>query len=304
MLELKENRVWRPFVGGKLLDEFAGKCDGVDGHTPERWICSTTSAGDDSGISSTIDGVPITHYVKEPLDILVKLLDSYTRLMIQVHPDDAYAQKCYQSQYGKTEAWYILETREILGEKPYVFLGFKEGVTREQWQDVFEKQDISAMEACLHKIPVKAGDVFFIPGKVPHAMGSGVFFAEVQQPTDITLRTERLSPDGREMAEEGLYYTGTKEQMLDCFDYDGGSLREILSRYQVMPQGEMVLDTPLFSMQEITLQTGESRVIQANPYAIVVVLSGEKKGHEFFLQEEQSFTGPQKLLVCRGNAER
>ena len=46
------------------------------------------------------------------------------------------------------------------------------------------------MEECLHKIPVKSGDTFFVPGGVPHAMGRGVYFAEVQQPTDITLRTE------------------------------------------------------------------------------------------------------------------
>lgn len=73
----------------------------------------------------------------------------------------------------------------------YVYLGFKEGITKEKWRDLFEKQDVRGMEESLHKILVHPGDTFFIPGGVPHAMGSGVYFAEVQQPTDITLRTER-----------------------------------------------------------------------------------------------------------------
>lgn len=298
MLELTPTRVYRPFVGGRMLDEFSGNENPQDGHYPERWICSTTSDGKDSGISKTVDGTPLTHYVNEPLDILVKLLDSYTRLMIQVHPDDELAQTLFDSKYGKTEAWYILGTRELFGEKPYVFLGFKEHVTREIWEDAFNKQDIEAMENCLHKIPVKTGDVFYIPAKVPHAMGTGVFFAEVQQPTDITLRTEKFSPDKREMSMFDLTHGATLSQMFDCFDYDGGDLQTILDRYKVKKNGEAVIDSPLFSMYEINVET--SRVIEAKPYAIVMVLEGADKGKEFYLDEPYEFIGKQKLLVCYG----
>lgn len=97
MLEMKENRVYRPFLGGKMLDELSGTEPASDGHYPERWICSTTAASDGTGISVTTDGKLLTEYVKEPLPILVKLLDSYSRLMIQVHPDDARAAKYFHS---------------------------------------------------------------------------------------------------------------------------------------------------------------------------------------------------------------
>ena len=173
MLEMKENRVYRPFLGGKMLDELSGTEPASDGHYPERWICSTTAASDGTGISVTTDGKLLTEYVKEPLPVLVKLLDSYSRLMIQVHPDDARAAKYFHSDKGKAESWHILGTRTIHGEEPYVYLGFKKGITKEKWRLLYEKQDVKGMEECLHKIPVKSGDTFFVPGGVPHAMGRG-----------------------------------------------------------------------------------------------------------------------------------
>ncbi len=298
MVELKENRVYRPFVGGKLLDEFNGAQNPVDAHLPERWICSTTGTADGKGISETMAGEKLTDCYGKQLDILVKLIDSYTRLMIQVHPDDAYAQEHFGSQYGKMESWYVMGTRVIDGQEPFVFLGFKEDVTREQWEKVYREQDIEAMEACLHKIPVKPGDVFLIPGKVPHAMGSGVFFAEVQQPTDITLRTEWTSPDGRKMSENDIH-GGTSEKVLfDCFDYDGADLERTLSRYRIERKGDTVLEHELFSMYEVT--TEDSYTVEVNEYAIVVVLAGENKGREYFLTQTETFCAGQKLLICYG----
>ncbi len=297
-IELTENRVYRPFMGGKLLDVFAGRADATDGQYPERWICSTTASSDGKGISATADGTPLTDFYAQPLDILVKLIDSYTRLMIQVHPTDAYAQAHFNSQYGKMEAWYILDTRVINGQEPYVFLGFQEGVTKEKWQAVFASQDIAAMEGCLHKIPVKAGDVFLIPGGVPHAMGSGVFFAEVQQPTDLTLRTEWTSPDGRTMQAADLHCGTSEEVLFNCFAYEGANLAATLARYGVQRNGEYVLQDPLFSMREIEVE--ETYTLAVDTYAIVVVLEGADKGKEFFLTADEVFAGKQKLLVCCG----
>lgn len=298
MISLVENRVYRPFTGGRLLDEFSGNASAEDGHLPERWICSTTNTADGKGVSRTENGTPLTELYENPLDILVKLIDSYTRLMIQVHPDDTYAQAHFNSKYGKMESWYILGTREIDGVAPYVFLGFQEGVTKEHWRKVYEEQDIPAMEACLHKVPVKAGDVFLIPGGVPHAMGSGVFFAEVQQPTDLTLRTERTSPDGRIMQDIDLHCGTSEEVLFNCFAYEPRNLADTLDCYQVKPDGEKVLDHPLFAMHEI--EATDEYLVPLTEYAIVIVLEGADKGKEFFLTEPTLFTGKQKLLVCYG----
>ena len=39
-------------------------------------------------------------------------------------------QSSFGSDFGKTESWYIIGLREDQEEKPYVLLGFKEGITR------------------------------------------------------------------------------------------------------------------------------------------------------------------------------
>ena len=296
MLEMMENRVQRPFCGGKLLDEFLGIYPGTDGHYPERWICSATRSVDGKGISQTTEGVPLTTVYKEPVNILVKLLDSRSRLMIQVHPDNERAEKYFSSRFGKAECWYILDTRTIDNQEPYVYLGFKEHVTREHWEALYQAQDIAGMEACLHKIPVKKGDAFFIPGGLVHAMGSGVFFAEIQQPTDITLRVERISPDGRMMDDKGLHGGAGEKALFDCFDYHGCSREEILSRYKLRLREDTVVDNDLFWMRDI--RVAQSCLVRVDSYAIVLVLEGADKGKEFFLTEDTLFSGACRLLVC------
>jgi mannose-6-phosphate isomerase len=297
-VELCEMRVYRPFVGGKLLDEFCGSKQMKEGHFPERWICSTTSSSDGTGLSKTVEGQTLLSLVQEPLDILVKLIDSYTRLMIQVHPDKARAEAYFHYPSGKTECWYVLGTRQIDGVDPFVFVGFKEGVTRKQWETVFEQQDISAMEACLHRIPVSTGDAFYIPAGVPHAMGSGVFFAEVQEPSDITLRTEWKSPDNRQMEAFDLHHGAGFEAMFSCFDYEGLSLPDTLKRFKSPRVKEKVVDVPSFSLEDWTI--GSSYTISPNRFAIVIVLEGKDKGKEFFCDEPHTFTGPSRILVCYG----
>ena len=42
--ELPQNRVWRSYLGGRILDELAGKSEPCDSHFPEDWIASVTAA--------------------------------------------------------------------------------------------------------------------------------------------------------------------------------------------------------------------------------------------------------------------
>ncbi len=297
-LELKEMRVYKPFVGGKLLDEFRGDLNPKESHYPERWICSTTKSSDDSGLSITKDGVVLQSLLHDSLDILVKLIDSCTRLMIQVHPDKKRAKKYFNYNSGKTECWYILDTRVIDGIQPYVFVGFKEGVTKEEWKDIFYKQDIKRMENALHRIPVKKGDAFFIPSGVPHAMGSGVFFAEVQEPSDITLRTEYKSPDNREMTDYDLHHGAGFENMFNCFDYDGKSLCDTIETYKVKTNDTMIIDTSKFSLEDISFEG--SLTISPKKYAIAIIIEGDNKASEYYFDEPHTFYGNSRILIFQG----
>lgn len=192
------NRVWRTYEGGALIDKWKKDSPEVDGSMPEEWIMSTVTARgkgrpDNEGLSmvQTPSG---TYSLKELVasnkelylgkaladkfgttGVLIKMLDSKERLTIQVHPDKDYAKTMLDSAFGKTESWYVLNNREINSEKSVIYMGFKEGVTREQWEILFKNQDIEGMLDCLHKIEVNPGDAYMIYGGVPHAIGSGCF---------------------------------------------------------------------------------------------------------------------------------
>ena len=44
LINLPHNRVWRSYLGGRMLDEIAGSENPRDSHFPEDWIGSVTPA--------------------------------------------------------------------------------------------------------------------------------------------------------------------------------------------------------------------------------------------------------------------
>ncbi|MCI7605838.1 MAG: class I mannose-6-phosphate isomerase [Spirochaetales bacterium] len=320
-IKILSTRVWRQYLGGMCLDEFLSGEKREDDHFPEDWIGSTVRAINpgrenieegESIVLSPIDGVTKINLRelleqkgvdilgeehcekigKEP-GILVKLLDSAVRLAIQTHPSKENALKYFGSKYGKTESWYILDTRTINGEKPYVYLGFKENVTKEAWREAFLNQDIDRMLSMLHKLPVKKGDVFFVRYGIPHAIGPGCFVCEVQEPSDLIFKTELKKIDGSpislDVATMGL---GTDE-MLNNFDYTGLSEEETLCAYKIEPKvifkNEHASFTQLlgydtttcFSINQLDLSKG-SVELQGGLFNIAIVIEGkgEVKGRE------------------------
>ena len=132
--KIKENRVSRTYLGGGKIDKFFGKSETKNSFFPEDWTASVISAYNSSdgkleGIGVTYEGEKITDLVgNDDFKILVKLLDSAERLVIQAHPT---------VQFGKTECWYFLDC----DEDACVYIGFKEGVNRKDWEDTFYKND-------------------------------------------------------------------------------------------------------------------------------------------------------------------
>ncbi len=124
--------------------------------------------------------------------ILIKLIDAKNDLSIQVHPDDEYALK-NESEYGKTEMWYIVDADEDAS----LVYGFNKDITKEEYKAAIEENKLMDV---LNKVPVHKGDVFFIPAGMVHAIGKGILIAEIQQNSNITYRVYdygRLGADGK-----------------------------------------------------------------------------------------------------------
>jgi mannose-6-phosphate isomerase len=112
--------------------------------------------------------------------LLVKLLFPKEKLSVQVHPDDAMAQK-YGEPRGKTECWYALDARP----GAQVALGLRPGITVEQIRKAIEA---ATLEDLLVMVPVNRGDMLFVDAGTVHAMGPGVVILETQQASDLTYR--------------------------------------------------------------------------------------------------------------------
>ncbi len=124
--------------------------------------------------------------------ILIKLIDAKNDLSIQVHPNDEYAKK-YENEFGKTEMWYVVDAEK----DAKLIYGFKEKISKEDFKNAIESNTLLDV---LNIVNVKQGDVFFIEAGTVHAIGKGVFIAEIQQNSNSTYRVydyNRLGNDGK-----------------------------------------------------------------------------------------------------------
>ena len=305
-LFFEPNRVWRCYTGGALLDSFVGRAPGADTYFPEDWLASCVlavngehSQGPEEGLSrlrgngespgpllrDVIASNPLVYLGStSEMSLLCKYLDSAVRLPIQCHPDRELARQFYGSEHGKTESWLILGTREIDGEPPYLLMGFKPGIDAAEFARTVREQDIPAMEAMLHRVPVQPGDVYFIPGRFPHAIGPGVFMLEVQEPSDWVVQPERYCA-GTKLSDSDMWGPLDPETALTCFRYEGESMEKVRERLQKQPipvqstEGGSLArvigseTTPCFGVDRLQV-TGEFVLEAPAPYYLVVVTSG------------------------------
>jgi mannose-6-phosphate isomerase len=112
--------------------------------------------------------------------LLIKFLFPEEKLSVQVHPDDATAQR-FGEPWGKTECWYVAHAKP--GSQ--VALGLKPGVTVAQFaQSIHENR----AEELLNFINVYQGEMIYVAGGTVHTLGPGSVIVETQQQSDTTYR--------------------------------------------------------------------------------------------------------------------
>ena len=308
------NRVWRCYLGGALLDKFTGRGAGADDYFPEDWLASVTRAingehsqGPDEGLARTLtpdgqDGPFLARMLESDPEgllgaahvakygrssaLLCKYLDSAVRLPIQCHPDRQTARTLYDSSYGKAESWTILDSRPIDGEQPYLLMGFRPGVSAKEFARTVREQDIPAMVSMLHKIPAEVGKTYMVPGRLPHAIGPGVFMLEVQEPSDWVVQPETQCA-GTQLTERDMYGPLSPEQALEVFDYTGLTTEELTARVACPPRSEITASggtigevigsdkTDAFALWRAEISgAGELTVELPRAFGVIVVADG------------------------------
>jgi len=115
--------------------------------------------------------------------LLAKFIDAQQDLSLQVHPDDAYAHRveAHTGFHGKNEAWYILDAEPGAD----LFYHLAQPVTRDQFRAAVLGDTLLPL---LHRRPVAAGDVIFVPAGTLHTINAGILLFEIQQKSDLTYR--------------------------------------------------------------------------------------------------------------------
>ena len=322
----------RTYRGGLELHEFLHMENAKDCFYPEDWISSFTEAKNkdyvkNEGITRVlVDGketliteaVGIEDFGQGRTDsgVLVKLLDAGERLGIQVHPTKEYAKRIFNSTYGKTECWHILRTREGMDAPACVYLGFKEHVTKEIWKDLFDRQDVAGMLDAMHRIEVQPGDTVLVTGGTPHAIGAGCFLLEIQEPSDYTMRVEKVTVAGEALTPMQIHYGVGEDNMLDCFDYTPKTRKDIEDMFVLKPRagkdGARALvtydDTPCFALSRV--DGGNYSACEPSFLTVVAiedggVLSGGgdsfaiSRGDKFFIPANTAFElTDAKAILC------
>ena len=180
-----QEKIWG---GTKLRDEFG--YDIPSEKIGEYWAISAHPNGVSKVANGRYQGTDLaTLYAEhrelfgnrpEPVfPLLTKILDANDWLSVQVHPDDAYGLE-HEGELGKTECWYIIAADE--GSE--IIYGHNAKSKEELRQQIEDKN----WDALLTKVPVKAGDFFYVPSGTMHAIGAGILILETQQSSDTTYR--------------------------------------------------------------------------------------------------------------------
>jgi mannose-6-phosphate isomerase len=112
--------------------------------------------------------------------LLLKFLFPEEKLSVQVHPDDATAQR-FGEPWGKTECWYVAHAKP--GSQ--IALGLKPGVTVAQFEQSIRE---NRAEELLNWINVYQGEMIYVAGGTVHTLGPGSVIVETQQQSDTTYR--------------------------------------------------------------------------------------------------------------------
>lgn len=205
---LKFKPVYKDYIwGGRGLEKIGKKLP--EGIVAESWEVSCHPDGLSVVDNGRFEGVPLRELIRqypyeilgsaleakhfEKFPLLIKFIDANDNLSVQVHPDDDYAFKNENGEYGKNEMWYIIDA--VPGAK--LIYDVKPGITKDMFEQAVKNKTIGE---CLKYVEVKAGDVINIPAGLVHAIGKGILLAEVQQNSNTTYRVydfDRVDKEGR-----------------------------------------------------------------------------------------------------------
>lgn len=225
--------------------------------------------------------------------ILTKTIDARDWLSVQVHPNDAYAQRVERQQNGKTECWYVLRAQP----QAEIVLGWTRDTSREEYE---RRVADGTLGDLLRRVPVKAGDAFYLPSGMLHAIGAGIVLFETQQASDLTYRIfdwNRLDANGQPRplhvgkAADVLDYRAGKSGAIDGVTYTF----ETLERTALIADAHFIVERVVAAREPATLATRDRPLVFMALDAPVTLVA---EGIETVLQPYECALVPAAARLC------
>lgn len=278
MYILKFRDIFKSVIwGGNKIGSFKGKKLAQDS-IGESWEISAVD-GDVSIVANGVDagksltdliardgasllGKHIMQRFGSTFPLLIKFIDARDNLSIQVHPNDELARKRHAS-FGKTEMWYVVDAEPGAG----LYSGFSKQITPDEYVQRIANDTITDV---LQFHPVKAGDVFFLPAGRVHAIGKGIFIAEIQQTSNITYRIYDYNRRGK----DGLPRELHTELAKDAIDYK--MYKDLKTEYVPdMNKAVTLVECPYFTTSLLQLDKEVTRPVKAHDsFSIFICMGG------------------------------
>lgn len=303
---LKLKPVYKDYLwGGRALEKY--RSDLPEGIVAESWEVSCHPDGISiidngiyrgialpdliSGTGKQIIGTALPQKYSERFPLLVKLIDANEKLSVQVHPDDRYAREHEHDEYGKSEAWYIISAKAG-AELVY---DVAKGTEKAAFAEALEK---GCVEKHLRRISVSAGDVVYIPAGVVHAIGGGIFLAEIQQSSNATYRVYDYDRIGKDGSKRALHI----EKALDVIDFSGAGKRKMHSGLKIEQNGSsrtFAVASRYFAVELFEIEASMDENTHLERFNILMFFNGkgaiEYNGGELSVQAGESVLIPAAL---------
>jgi mannose-6-phosphate isomerase len=292
----------RPTIwGGRALVEHYGKVAPAGEKIGESWECWDANHVRDGALAGKALGdlrATYGHDLTGRADparifpLLTKLIDARHALSVQVHPDDAYAQRVEHQPNGKTESWYVFEAEEGAS----IVLGWKRDTSRGEF---LERLKDGSLGELLRHVPVQPGDVFHLPAGTLHAIGRGIVLFEVQQASDLTYRVfdyNRLGPDGKPRE----LHVDKAADVLEYRECRAGALAHLTYALDGLSRTTLVADKN-FILERVALEPTRHGIDLEGMPLVVMVTEGsvelETRGRAITLEPYQTAVVPAALDV-------
>ena len=269
-----KDRVW----GGRELERLYGKSLPAGSPIGESWeisdrpgdasvVVNGPLAGKDFGWLMDNHAAEILGDARPAAEgrfpLLCKILDAREKLSLQVHPPAAKAKEL--DGEPKTEMWYIADA----APDSTLYVGLKRGVTRAEFE---QKIADGTVADCFHRIPVKAGDVMYLPSGRVHAIGAGLVIFEIQQNSDTTYRVFDWNRVGLDGKPRELHVA----QSLASIDFNDFEPKLVPVQYQQANgfQFRQLVENPWFTVQEMVFENAGSVPLTGQYLRIIALTNG------------------------------